>query len=156
MLTALVNLTMAVDGIEATRLGTSPWYHLAIDALGFVAVVVASSDYVRQVTREKEYQEGLARENARSAKMAAQFVAEAQLKAAIERPLLRIHAAEVEAARSGGAERAAQGEDTRGALERRAGCRGAAGAPGGGGGEARTDGGGARPAGQAERARAAR
>ena len=49
MLTALVNLTMVIDGIEATRLGTSAWYYLAIDTLGFVAALAASSDFVRQV-----------------------------------------------------------------------------------------------------------
>ena len=42
MLTALVNLTMVVDGIEATRQGTSAWYYLAIDTLGFLAAVAAS------------------------------------------------------------------------------------------------------------------
>ena len=49
MLTALVNLTMVIDGIEATRQGTSAWYYLAIDTLGFVAALAASSDFVRQV-----------------------------------------------------------------------------------------------------------
>ena len=55
MLTALVNLTMVIDGIEATRLGTSAWYYLAIDTLGFLAAVSASSDFVRQVTRKEHH-----------------------------------------------------------------------------------------------------
>ena len=98
MLTALVNLTMVVDGIEATRLGTSAWYYLAIDTLGFLAAVAASSDFVRQVTREKEYQEGLARENQRNAKKIAKFKADARLKAAVETPLLEVDPEEVEGA----------------------------------------------------------
>ena len=50
------------------------------------------------MTREKEYQEGLARENQRNAKKIAKFKADARLKAAVDLPLLEIDPEEIDAA----------------------------------------------------------
>lgn len=98
ILTALVNFTMMMDELEATRLGTSPWYYLAIDTLGFLAALAASTGYIRSVTREKEYSEGLAEEAARNQRKQARWHAETRLAEATAPALLEVDCTEVDAA----------------------------------------------------------
>ena len=96
LLTALVNFTMMVDGIEATREGTSPWYYLAIDALSFVAGILSTSGYVQEITRKDEYEKTKAKEAARKALKEARRKAEKRLKSSIRPKLLKIDCEEVE------------------------------------------------------------
>jgi len=98
MLTAVLDFIMMLDEIEATREGSSPWYYLTIDAFGFLAAFMASTGFVRQVTREKEYNEGLAHEAARMARKTLRMKAEMRLKEALAPGLLDMDADEILAA----------------------------------------------------------
>ncbi|KAL3913092.1 MAG: hypothetical protein SGPRY_008106 [Prymnesium sp.] len=101
MLTAMIDLIMMLDEIEATRQGSSPWLVAASSFPPHGMLATLPSFHIREVCAQ-EYNEGLANEAARTARKTMRIKAEQRLRAALAPPLLDIDANEVfEAATEG-------------------------------------------------------